>query len=103
MLFRSLIKLCLVYGDKTLSKRQFQNWFKEFIGCAFFVINKQRLGRPVEVYEKEIKEIINTDRHSTTPGISEKLNVSHTCVEKRLQQMGYPKKMDLWISHEIKE
>ena len=76
-------KLCSVYRDKALSKRQCQNWLKEFIGGE------------VEVYNKKIKEIIDTDPHRTTRNIAEKLNASHTCIEKRLQQIGYLKKMDL--------
>ena len=35
-------KLCSVYGDKALSKRQCQNWFKKFIGGDFVVTNKKR-------------------------------------------------------------
>ena len=41
----------------------------------FLVTDKQRSDRPVEVYDKEIKEIIDTDRHSTTSDIAEELNV----------------------------
>ena len=39
------------------------------------VTDNQRSGRPVEVYDKEI---IDTDQHSTTRDIAEKLDVSHT-------------------------
>ena len=35
-----------------------------------------------------IKAIIDSDRHSTTREIVEKLHVSHTCIEKHLKQLG---------------
>ncbi|KAL6417162.1 hypothetical protein ACFW04_014667 [Cataglyphis niger] len=30
-------------------------------------------------------------------------NVSHTCIEKKLKTLGYVKKLDLWIPHQLKE
>jgi len=62
------------------------------------VTDNQRSGRPVEVYDKEI---IDTDQHSTTRDIAEKLDVSHTWFEKRLQKMGYLKKMEFWLPYEL--
>ena len=72
-------KLFLVYGENALSKRQCQNWFKKCNGGDFLVIDTQRSGRPIEVCDNN-----DRDRHTTTHGIAEKLNVSHTCIEKRL-------------------
>ena len=44
----------------------------------------------VEVDETYIKAIIDSDRHSTTREIAEKLNVSHTCTKKKkLKLLGY--------------
>jgi len=96
-------KLFLVYGEKALSKRQYQNWFKKFNGGDFLVIDKQRSGHPIEICDNVINDIIDKDQHTTTRGIAEKLNVSHTCIEKRLQQMDYQKKLDLWIPHDLTE
>ncbi|XP_035734900.1 histone-lysine N-methyltransferase SETMAR-like [Vespa mandarinia] len=59
--------------------------------------NAQRSGRPVEVDEVHIKAIIDSDRHSTSRDIVEKLNVPHTCTEEKLKMLGYAKKLDLWI------
>ena len=58
-----------MYRDNTLSKWQRQNWFKKFIGGDFVVTDKQLSDRPVEIDDKEFKEIIDTNRHSTTCNI----------------------------------
>ena len=50
-----------------------------------------------------IKAIIDSDRHSTTREIVEKLHVSHTCIENHLKQLGYVQKLDTWVPHELKE
>ncbi|EFN89187.1 Histone-lysine N-methyltransferase SETMAR, partial [Harpegnathos saltator] len=78
-------KLCAVYGNEVLKERQCQNWFGRFHSGDFSLKNAQRSGRPVGVDETHIKAIIDSDRHSTTRDIAEKLNVSHTCIEKNLK------------------
>ena len=50
-----------------------------------------------QVDETHIKAIINSDLNSTTRDIAEKLNVSHTCIQKKLKHLGYFKQNDLWI------
>ena len=96
-------KLCAVYGNEALKERQCRNWFVRFRSGDFSLKNAQRSGRPIEVDETHIKAIIDSDRHSTTRDIAEKLNVSHTCIEKKLKMLGYVKKLDLWLPHQLKE
>ena len=35
-----------------------------------------------------------------TREIAEKLNISHTCVERHLKQLGYVNKLDTWVFYE---
>ena len=49
----------------------------------FSLKNAQRYSRSVD--ESHIKAIIDLDRHSTTRDIAEKLNVSHTCIKKKIK------------------
>ena len=74
-------KLCAVYGDEALKERQCRNWFERFRSGDFSLKNSQRSGHPVEVDETQTKAIIDSNRHSTTRDIGEKLNVSHTCIK----------------------
>ena len=96
-------KLCAVYGDEALKERQCQNWFDKFRSGDFSLKDEKRSGRSVEVNDDLIKAIIDSDRHSTTPEIAEKLHVSHTCIENHLKQLGYVQKLDIWVPHELKE
>ena len=61
-----------------MKERQSQNRFAKFRSGDFSLKNAQRSGRSVEVDETHIKAIIDSDRHSTTREIAEKLGVSHT-------------------------
>ena len=58
----------------------------------------------VQVDDDLIKAIIDSDHHSTTREIAEKLHVSHhVCIESHLKQLGYVEKLDTWVPHELKE
>ncbi|KAK6039180.1 hypothetical protein COOONC_23315 [Cooperia oncophora] len=78
-------KLCAVYGDEALKNG------------SEFRSDEERSGRPVEVDDDLIKAIIDSDRHSTTREIAEKLHVSHTCIENHLKQLGYVRKFHTWF------
>ena len=78
------------------------------IGLPNFVLvifhsKAQRSGRPVEDDKCHIKAIIDSVRHSTTCEIAEKLKVSHDCIKKKLKQLSYVKKLNLWVPHQLKE
>ena len=62
-----------------------------------------RSGRPTEVDDDKIKAMIENNRRSTTREIAEKLNISHTYVERHLKQLGYFNKLDIWVTHKLNE
>ena len=74
---RARKKLCAVYGDEALKERQCQNQFDKFRSGDFSLKDEKPSGRPVEVDDDLIKAIIDSDRHSTTREIAEKLHVYH--------------------------
>ena len=78
-------KLCAVYGDEALKERQCRNWFDKFRSGDFSLKDEKRSGCSVEVDDDLIEAIIDSDHHSTTREIAEKLHVSRTCIENRLK------------------
>lgn len=95
--------LCKVYGDECLTERTCQNWFKKFRSGNFSVKDDQRSGRPTEVNNDQIKDIIEADHHITVREIAERLHVSHTTIKNRLKCLGFVKKLDTWVPNELKE
>jgi len=96
-------KLRDVYGDEALKERQCRNWFDKFRSGDFSIKDDQRSGRPTEVDDDQIKAIIESDRHIPVREIAERLNVSHTTIENHLKCLGFVKKLDIWVPHELKE
>ena len=55
-----------VYGEKSLTERQCQNWFARLRSGDFDLKDAPRSGRPNEVDENKIKAMIESNRHSMT-------------------------------------
>ena len=47
--------------------------------------------------------MIKNNRIITTQEIAEKLDISHTCVERHLRQLGYVNKFVIWVPHKLNE
>ena len=50
-----------------------------------------------------MKAIIESNRHITVREITKQLNVSHTTIENHIRRLGFVKKFDIWVLHELKE
>ena len=96
-------KLYDVYDEKSLTESQCQNWFARFRSGDFHLKDVPRPGRPTQVDDDRIKAMIKNNWRSTTREIAEKLNISHTCVERHLKQLGYVNKLDIWVPHKLNE
>ena len=90
-------KLYDVYSEKSLTEQQCQNWFAHFRSKDLYLKDVPRSGRPTEVDGDKIKAMIENNRRSTTRETAEKLNISHTCVQRHLKQLGYVDKLDIWV------
>ena len=47
--------------------------------------------------------MIENNRRSTIREIAEKLNISQTCVQRHLKQVGYVNKLDIRVPHKLIE
>ena len=96
-------KLYDVYGEKSLTERQCQNWFARFRSGDFHLKDPPRSGCPTEADDDKIKAVIENNRRSATREIADKLSISHnrTCIEWHSKQLGYVKGVvyhRAWIS-----
>lgn len=62
-----------------------------------------RFGRPVTDKISAIFEKVEQDRHISSYGIAEELDVDHKTVLRHLRKSGYKKKLDIWVPHDLTE
>ena len=72
---QALKKLYDVYGGKSSTECQCQNWFARFRFGDFDFKDTPRFGRPTEVEDDKMKAMIENNRRSAAREIAEKLNI----------------------------
>ena len=96
-------KICEVYGSDTVTIRTAQRWFDRFRSGVVDVEDTPRTGRPIVVETDKIVEIIQVDRHVSIRSIGQELGKDHKTVWNHLQKIGFQKKLDVWVPHELTE
>jgi len=83
------------------SKNQCQNWFARFRDGDFSV--KDAYGRLFKIDDDEMKALVQANKHSTIRELATILKVSVESVHGYLKLLGFVKKLDIWVPHELKE
>ena len=98
-------KLRRVYGRNIVKKRQCQNWFARFRDGDFSIKDAHRSGgdRPSKIDDDEMKALVQANKHSTVRELAIALKVSVGSVHGYLKSLGFIKKLDVWVPHELKE
>ncbi|XP_014487703.1 PREDICTED: histone-lysine N-methyltransferase SETMAR-like, partial [Dinoponera quadriceps] len=96
-------KLRDVYGEEAIKERPCRNWFDMFRSGDFSLKDEQRLGRPLQADDDQIKAIIKLDRHLSEREIGEKLKIPKSTIHDHIKRLGFVKKLDIWVPHELKE
>jgi len=96
-------KLRRVYGRNVVKERQCQNWFARFCDGDFSVKDAHRSGMPSKIDDDEMKALVQANKHSTVRELVTALKVSVGSVHGHLKSLGFVKKLDIWVPHELKE
>lgn len=96
-------KICAVYGSNALSERTVREWFARFRQGNFELNDAPRSGRPIADKDKEILEMVNQNRHISSDHIAKDLGLCHQTVLNHLKKLGYKKKLDVWVPHNLSE
>jgi len=87
------------FGQGTANERTMQRWFQKFWNEDESLEDEKGRGSPLAV---ELKVLVEADPRITILELAEKLDVSHPTVLDHLRQLGKSKKLDKWVSHELK-
>ncbi|GFX26189.1 histone-lysine N-methyltransferase SETMAR [Trichonephila clavipes] len=69
---------------------------------AFFMLKIHPApGRPVIENVDKITEIIEVDQHVSSHSIAQELKIDHKTVLNHLLKVGFKKKLDAWVPHQL--
>ena len=95
--------ICAVYGEGAISERTAQKWFSRFAVGNFELSDYPRSGRPVQLEEKQLNDLIHEDPRQTTREPAQKMGCSHDTIARHLHSLGKVQKLGAWVPHVLDE
>uniref|UniRef100_A0A5S6QI01 HTH_48 domain-containing protein n=1 Tax=Trichuris muris TaxID=70415 RepID=A0A5S6QI01_TRIMR len=96
-------KINMAFGDGTLDERTAQRWFQKFRSGNESLEDNDRIGRPSDIDEDQLRATVEEDPRRSASDIAERLGVHKTTVSRHLQQIGKRKKLDQSVPHKLTE
>ncbi|GFW91424.1 histone-lysine N-methyltransferase SETMAR [Trichonephila clavipes] len=90
-----------VYAADTVTANYVQFWFRRFRSGVFDVKDAPHTGRPVVKNVDKSTEIIEVDLYVSSSRIAQELKIDHRAVLNHLRKVGFKKKLDLWVPHQL--
>ncbi|GFV06144.1 histone-lysine N-methyltransferase SETMAR [Trichonephila clavipes] len=90
-----------VYDADIVTANYVQLWFRRFRSDIFDAKDAPRTGRHVVENVNKIKKIIEDDWHVSSHIIAQELKIDHKTVLKYLCKVGFKKKLDVWVPHQL--
>ena len=91
--------ICSVYGEGAIAEGTVRDWYAKFKNGNFDLKDAPRSGRPVEFDEERLNQLLHENSRQTTRELAEKMDCSHTTIEKHLHSMGKVQKCGAWVLH----
>ena len=76
-------------------------FFQRFRSGAELMEDAPRSGNPVVENCDKIAKLIERDRLSSSRRIGQELGMSHQTVINHLKKIGFKKKLDVWVPHDL--
>ncbi|GFV32056.1 histone-lysine N-methyltransferase SETMAR, partial [Trichonephila clavipes] len=90
-----------VYIADTVTAKNVHFWFRRFRSGIFDVKDAIHTGRPVVENADKTTEKIEVDRHLSSRSITQDLKIDHKTILNHLRKVGFKKKLDVWVSHQL--
>ena len=89
------------YGDGTMAERTAQDWFRHFHNWNFNLKDSLRSGRPAQVDNDRLHQLIEADSRQTMCNLAQVLGVHFTTIATHLHQLGKVNKLAQWVPHAL--
>lgn len=93
--------ICAVYGEGAIAERTTRDWYTKFKNGNFDLKDAPRSGRSVEFNKEQLNQLLHENSRQTTR--EEKMECSHTAIEKHFHSMGKVQKCRAWVPHALSD
>ena len=91
------------FENGSVNERTIQSWYAKFETGDESLTNED-LSRPETVEDNDVlRAIVKNNPGNTVRDYAEELGISPTTISHNLKLIGKVKKMDKWVSHELRE
>lgn len=90
-----------VFGTNSASERTVQKWYQRFRSGDTSCDDEQRSGRPQEIVDDDLQELVVSEPGLTCEDYAEKLSSSKETVRRALHRLGFVSKLQKWVPHEL--
>lgn len=100
---QTLNEMSSVYGDACVTHQTIRKWYRRFETRDFNVEDQPRSGRPQELDETFLKDLVLKNPRITVKELADTLHNSVSTVHDHLKKLGFLTRMDVWVPHEMNE
>lgn len=96
-------RLCTAFGPNIISKTAVYDWFERFKAGDESLEDQPRSGRPPELDDNELRELVESNPRLTTRELASRLGCGQTTVVNHLAKIGKVPKWGTWVPHQLSE
>ncbi|GFT36094.1 histone-lysine N-methyltransferase SETMAR [Trichonephila clavipes] len=90
-----------VYGANSVIDNYVQFWFRRFHSGIFDINDAPHSSKSVVENVDKITEIIEAHRHVSSRNNAQELKINHKTFLNHLRKVGFKKKLDIWVQHQL--
>ena len=97
----SALDICMVYREGFIGESMARESFAKFKNGNFDIDNTPRSGSLSEFDEDHLKALLKEESCQTSRDLAKKMNCDQKTILNYLYSMGFTKKLEVWMPHEL--
>ena len=89
--------VCAIYGEGAVSVRTVQRWISRFKNGNFDLKDAARSGRPIELDEDRLDQLIHENPWRTTRELAHLMDTTATTISRNGRSTGKVQKLGAWV------
>ena len=93
--------MCTALGTTVVSYDTVKVWYRKFKNKEYDIEEAERCGRPTDVDEARLRELVEEDQYATTRELGKELDVSAMSISRAMHRINLTYKFNRWVPHEL--